>query len=172
MTGIEQTFLLLLFPSQPRGAFLVPLFKFEIWVEKSRTLTSDVVAIPRSEPMCPPQAWLTLKPFDNLRGTCQSEPPPRQIFSGGVPPLPTGLGLSNPPTPHCELTSGSWQNVSFKMDFSWWESLLRFLCDRFQVYDFVCGCPIVLKVCHRVIILHLSPQAILPRVEFLFSKNT
>lgn len=168
---IEQTFLLLLLPSQLRGAFLVHLFKFEIWIEKSRTMTSNVAPLPHSEPMCPPQAWLTLKLFNNLRETCQSKTPPRQILSGGVPPLPTGLGLNNPPTPYCEPTSGSEQNVSFKMDFSWWESLLRFLCDWFQVYDFVCGCPIVLKVCLHVMILHLSPQAILPRIEFLFSKN-
>lgn len=59
--GVGGTFLLLLFlPFQLRGVFMVHLFKFAIQVEKARTLTSDVAAVPYGETTCPPWHWLTL----------------------------------------------------------------------------------------------------------------
>ena len=39
---------------------MVHLLKFAIQVEKARTLTSDVAAVPYGETTCPPWPWLTL----------------------------------------------------------------------------------------------------------------
>lgn len=59
--GVGRTFLLLLFlPFQLRGVFMVYLLKFAIQVEKARTLTLDVAAVPYGETTCPTWPWITL----------------------------------------------------------------------------------------------------------------
>lgn len=58
--GVGGTFLLLFLPFQLRGVLMVHLFKFVVQVEKARTLTSDVAAVPYGETTCSPWPWLTL----------------------------------------------------------------------------------------------------------------
>lgn len=138
--GVGRTFLLLLFlPFQLRGVFMVYGFKFAIQVEKNRTLTSDVAAVPYGETMCPPWPWLTLTFWQLELNLSEWTPTTTDPFWWHAPPH-TPLALAKLPNPTVSWPLGPSEMFLSKWAFSSGRAFQGFCVDLFQVYDLVCGC--------------------------------